>query len=100
MNITKKTEGNTTTFVLSGRLDTITSPQLEKELKVFFDETPGNLVFDFKDLEYISSSGLRIVLWSQKEINKLEKTMKVSGVNETVREVFEITGFTGIVNIE
>ena len=86
------------TIALEGRLDTNTSPQLEKELK---DEIDGvtSLTFDFKALEYISSAGLRVLLSAQKIMNK-QGSMKVIHVNEMVMEVFVNMGFAGIMTIE
>lgn len=99
MEITKNLNGNTTTLALSGRLDTVTSTQLSNELGQVFEGGPVNLVFDFTSLEYISSAGLRVLLTAQKKINALGTEMKITGVNDTVREIFDITGFSGIINI-
>jgi anti-sigma B factor antagonist len=86
------------TIALEGRLDTNTSPQLEKELK---DEIDGvtSLTFDFKALEYISSAGLRVLLSAQKIINK-QGSMKITNVNSEIMEIFEVTGFSDILDIE
>lgn len=99
MNITKSINENTTTLVLSGRLDTVTSTQLSNELGVVFQEGAVNLVFDFKALEYVSSAGLRVLLTAQKKINSLGMEMKIISISETVKEIFDITGFSGIINI-
>lgn len=82
---------------VSGRLDTITAPELEATLKDLFGST-NNLEFDFSELEYISSAGLRVLLGAQKTMNKIG-TMTVKNVNSSVMEVFEITGFKDILNI-
>jgi anti-sigma B factor antagonist len=100
MEIKKTIDGNTTVLKLSGRLDTITSPQLGKELDTVFEAGAINLTFDLSALDYISSSGLRVLLSAQKKINSLGTSMKITGVNETVKEIFEVTGFTGILSIE
>ena len=86
------------TIALEGRLDTNTSPQLEKELK---DEIDGvaSLTFDFKALEYISSAGLRVLLSAQKIMNK-QGSMKITNVNSEIMEIFEVTGFSDIMDIE
>jgi anti-sigma B factor antagonist len=86
------------TIALEGRLDTNTSPQLEKELK---DEIDGvtSLTFDFKALEYISSAGLRVLLSAQKIMNK-QGSMKITNVNSEIMEIFEVTGFSDILDIE
>lgn len=83
---------------IEGRLDTTTAPQLEKEILSLPADTT-DLVFDMEKLDYISSAGLRIILSAQKRMNKVG-TLKLISVNETVMEVFEITGFTDILTIE
>ncbi len=97
MTILKKTNGTETTLVLQGRLDTTTAPQLESELK---EATIGttSLILNFDELEYISSAGLRILLSTQKVMNKQGK-MVICGSNETILEVFEVTGFSDILNL-
>lgn len=100
MTITKTIHGNTVNLTLTGRLDTITSGQLSAELEVVFKDGAVHLVFDFHALDYISSSGLRVLLSAQKKVNALGTTMKITGVNETVKEIFEVTGFTGIMILE
>ncbi len=99
MKITRNTSGNTTTLALQGRLDTVTSTQLANELSVIFEGGAVNLVFDFSVLEYISSAGLRVLLIAQKKVNALETEMKIIGANEAVKEIFDITGFSGIIKI-
>ncbi len=99
MKITKNTSGNTTTLALQGRLDTVTSTQLANELSAIFEGEAINLVFDFAALDYISSAGLRVLLTAQKKVNVLGTEMKIIGANETVKEVFNITGFSGIMII-
>ena len=98
MTINKISEDNQLTLSLSGRLDTTTAPKLEAELKNSINEVE-RLVFDFKELEYISSAGLRILLNSQKVMNK-QGEMIVCNVNDTIADVFEITGFVDILTIE
>ena len=98
MNITKSKEGSTLTVALEGRLDTTTSPQLEAELKTSLDDVK-DLVFDIKDLEYISSAGLRVLLSAQKVMNK-QGSMKVKNISQEIREIFEVTGFDELLNIE
>lgn len=99
MKITKNTSGNTTTLALQGRLDTVTSTQLANELSAIFEGEVVNLVFDFATLEYISSAGLRVILTAQKKVNALGTEMKIIGANESVKEIFDITGFSGIMKI-
>ena len=98
MTIDKTVDGTTVAMVLAGRLDTSTAPQLEAELK---QTLPGmtRLELDFNSLEYLSSAGLRVLLSAQKTMNK-QGEMILRNVNETVMEVFEITGFSYILTIE
>ena len=98
MTINKKSEGEKLTLTLSGRLDTNTSPALEAELKHSVGGVK-ELIFDFYDVEYISSAGLRILLAAQKVMNR-QGSMKLTGVSADVMEVFEITGFSDILTIE
>ena len=98
MNITKKTEGSTLIIALEGRLDTMTAPELEAELKASMDSA-DKLVLDFTALDYISSAGLRVLLSAHKAMSA-KGGMKVIHVNEIVREVFDVTGFCDILTIE
>ena len=97
MNISKKQEGQRLEVILEGRLDTTTTPELENEIKDL--SSVNDLVFDFSKLEYISSAGLRVLLATQKEMNKHGK-MTIKNVNKDVMEVFSITGFVDILHIE
>ncbi len=97
MEITKTNEQGIMNLAVSGRLDTMTAPQLEKALDDLSDVKELN--FDFSNLEYVSSAGLRVLLASQKTMNKQGK-MVIRNVNETIMEVFEITGFADILTIE
>jgi len=98
MNVNKKLNGNELKIELEGRLDTNTSPELENELKKYLDNI-SSLIFDFKNLEYISSAGLRVILSTQKIMNT-KGDMVIKNVNDLVMEVFDATGFTDILNIE
>ena len=98
LNIEKKTEGTALQVTLTGRLDTTTAPQLESELKSSLDGVTS-LVMDFEKLEYISSAGLRVLLSAQKIMNK-QGEMKLIHVNDVINEIFDVTGFSDILNIE
>ena len=98
LSIEKKTNGSELTIALSGRLDTTTAPELEKELKASLDGVTA-LTIDMAALEYISSAGLRVLLSAQKIMNR-QGEMKVTHVNETIQEIFEVTGFSDILSIE
>lgn len=98
MTIKKKENGSAVTVEVIGRLDTTTAPELEGELSRLQDAS--EMIFDFARLEYISSAGLRVLLAEQKAMNAKSGTMKLINVNDTVMEVFEITGFADILTIE
>ena len=98
MIIDKQLNGRELTLSLTGRWDTTTAPELEAVIK---ENITGvtNLVMDFAGLEYLSSAGLRVILSAQKTMNK-QGEMVIRNVNETINEVFEITGFIDILTIE
>ena len=98
LNINVKSEGEKLTVKLEGRLDTTTSPELESELGMNLDGIK-ELVFDFNGLEYLSSAGLRVLLNAQKTMNQ-QGEMKVTGANDELKEIFDVTGFVDILNIE
>ena len=98
MTIDKKTAGSELTITLIGRLDTNTAPQLENELKVSLGGVES-LTLDFAGLDYLSSAGLRVLLAAQKIMNR-QGRMVVRNVNETISEIFEVTGFCDILTIE
>ena len=98
MTIQKNLQGTTLRVTLEGRLDTTTAPQLEAELKASLDGIT-ELDLDFEKLEYLSSAGLRVLLAAQKTMNK-QGSMVIHHVNETIHEVFEVTGFIDILTIE
>ena len=98
MKIIKNQEGATLTVALEGRLDTTTAPDLEAELVKDMPEVE-TLTMDFTELQYISSAGLRVLLSAHKVMNG-KGGMKIINANEIVKEVFDVTGFTDILNIE
>ena len=98
MDINKVADNGKLKVAISGRLDTTTAPQLENELSENLDGVT-ELTIDFAELSYISSAGLRVLLATQKKMNK-QGSMKLVNVNEIVMEVFEITGFVDILTIE
>ena len=98
MNITKNRSGNALNIAIEGRIDTTTAPQLEAELQGSLDGVT-ELKMDLSNLEYISSSGLRLLLSAQKTMDG-KGTMTVLNPGEMVNEVLEVTGFSDILNIE
>ena len=98
MTIEKNLNAAELTVKVTGRLDTTTAPELEASLKESFTGVE-KLVLDFASLEYLSSAGLRVLLQAQKTMNK-QGEMVVRNVNETISEIFEVTGFSDVLTIE
>ena len=99
MNITKSYNEKELTLSIEGRIDTVTSQDLEKEI----DEEYGNfdsLIMDFTDLEYISSAGLRVLIVTQKKLKRENIPFVIKNVNDSVGEIFRITGFNKILKIK
>ena len=93
MKIEKKNNGNEVTLLLTGRLDTTTAPQLEAEINASLPDAQ-KMILDFQELEYLSSAGLRVLLGTHKAFMKRgDGDLLIRHVNETIQEVFEITGF-------
>ncbi|MCR4615734.1 MAG: STAS domain-containing protein [Clostridiales bacterium] len=98
MQIKSNRENDRLTIFISGRVDTVTAPELER----YINENIGGvieLILDLKDMSYTSSAGLRVILKTQKAMNK-QGSMKVVNVQDDVMEIFEMTGFSDILNIE
>ena len=98
MTIEKKVNNESAILIVSGRLDTQTAPELEGELDAVLSGLK-ELTFDMTNLEYVSSAGLRVILKAQKAMN-MQGSMKLTGVNDSIMEVFDITGFLDILTIE
>ena len=98
MTIEKNLSGTELTLTIAGRLDTTTAPQLEAEFKQNIGGVE-KLILDFAALEYLSSAGLRVLLAAQKVMNK-QGEMVVRNINETISEIFEVTGFSDVLTIE
>ncbi len=98
LDINKFAEGEKLTIKLTGRLDTTTAPELEEQVNASLSGIK-TLLFDVADMEYISSAGLRVLLASQKLMNK-QGNMKVLHPTDDVKEIFEVTGFSDILTIE
>ncbi len=98
MQITKTTENDKLTLALEGRLDTLTAPLLEAEVVGKLDGVK-TLVFDFQNLAYVSSAGLRILFMAQKVMSK-QGQMIVKNVNSDINDIFRVTGFSNILTIE
>ncbi len=98
MTVTKKLEGTKLTAAFEGRLDTNTTPQAEQELTGSLDNVK-ELILDFKQLDYISSAGLRLLLMLQKKMNN-QGSMTIINANDMVKEIFEVTGFSDVLNVK
>ncbi len=98
MTIDKTINGEVLSYALTGRLDTNTAPELEAEVKATI-EGIADLTFDFAEVEYISSAGLRVLLYAQKVMNK-QGAMKLVNVRPEILEIFEVTGFVDILTIK
>ena len=98
MTIEQKKNGSALTIAPEGYLDTATAPELKAVLDTALAGVT-ELTFDFEKLEYISSSGLRLLLFAQKAMDR-QGSMKVIHANETVMEIFEVTGFSDFLTIE
>lgn len=98
MTVNKLIDNKTAKLIVTGRIDSITATTLDTSINDCIS-TIDNLILDFNDVEYISSACLRVLIKTQKGLGK-RKTMKLIGVSENVMEVFELTGFNTIIDIE
>lgn len=101
LEIEKAYIGNKAALYIKGRIDTQTAPEFQKYIDDFLDGLDGDLLLDFSEVEYLSSAGLRSILYARKKIKSLEEEFDFSIINvsPSVMEVFEMTGFTDIINI-
>lgn len=97
VNISEKQDA----FIVSvrGRMDAVTAPELEKTIYKYADSDKGKIILDFNELEYISSAGLRVVLVTAKKMKAKQGELLVSGLKDTVKDVFELSGFYSIIKI-
>jgi len=100
MKIEIRKEDGKRWFMLDGRLDTTAAPQLSAVIEEELRDDVKEVEIDMKQCAYVASSGLRVILQAQKNINRAGGSMVVKNVNETVMEVFEMTGFSSILTIE
>ena len=99
LNITKNEAEKALCICLEGKLDTVTSPDLEDSIKESI-EGKEELILDFENLSYVSSAGLRVLLAVQKIMNGCGGTMKVLHVNQEIMDIFDVTGFADILTID
>lgn len=101
IRIAKTKQGEKVVLTIAGRIDTTTSPVFEKELEDIFAKGTKEIILDFKDVDYISSAGLRVILYAQKTINNIcWGNMVVRNVNDTIMEIFNMTGFSDFLTIK
>ncbi len=99
MNIKTRTERDITVVALAGNLDSNTSPEAQQALDAILAGGSRKIVVDFTALDYISSAGLRVLLGAAKRLGGAEGGLRLFGLNETVREVFHISGFSTILSV-
>ena len=99
MEITTRDAGDTKVVTLIGKLDTNTTPVAESEIGAVLDEGASKLLINFEQLSYISSSGLRLLLATAKRLKASGGELKVCSLNEMATEVFEVSGFSAILNV-
>ena len=98
LKIDKTVEGNRIVFALEGKLDTLTSPDLDEQVQASLNDVK-ELVFDFGNLKYISSAGLRVILKTQQDLPEGGE-LKIVRVDPVIMDIFDATGFSEILNIE
>ena len=99
MNVASRSEGDVTVVHVEGNLDTNTAPDAQQHLDALQDSGVGKILVNFTDLDYISSAGLRVLLATAKRMGAAGGSLRICGLNETVNEVFEISGFSVILNV-
>lgn len=99
MEITTRDEGDTKIVMLNGKLDTNTTPAAESEINTLLDAGASKLLINFEQISYISSSGLRLLLATAKRLKSSGGDLKVCALNEMATEVFEVSGFSSILNV-
>jgi anti-sigma B factor antagonist len=99
MNITKTTKGNDLILSLSGRIDTITQIQLSNEIDKILNDEFNNLFLDFGEVVYVSSAGIRVIIETHKKITSRGYKLELTNMNDTVKNIFDITGISNIISI-
>ena len=99
MNVTERTEGNVVVLQLQGRLDGNTAKDFEDKLLASIDKGEHQVALDLSDLDYIGSAGLRVMLIGAKRVKATKGMFVLSSLHPNVKEVFDISGFTGIFNV-
>ena len=100
MEIANRLENEILIIAISGRLDAATAPIADETIKKTLEEHTNRLLFDLKDLEYLSSGGLRVILGAAKEMRRREGKVALAGLNKFVYEIFEVSGFQSLIPIK
>lgn len=100
MEIDHKVENGIINIAINGRLDAATSPVAEESIKKIMEADENRLLFDFSNLEYLSSGGLRVILGAAKEIRRREGKVVLAALKPYVYEIFEVSGFTAMIPIK
>ena len=98
MKVTSSKKGSTCTLTVEGKIDTITAPELEEAVK---SNLPicEKMIFDFTNVEYITSAGLRVLVYAQRELMK-KGGVEITGVNDSIKNVFTVTGMYKVLKIK
>lgn len=99
MNIETTTIDAVTVVALEGNLDTNTSVDTESRVNTLIDDGAGKLLVDFEKVDFVSSAGLRVLLATAKKLGTIGGSLRICGLNEVVNEVFEISGFSSILDV-
>lgn len=99
MKIKQRKQADFLIFDLNGHFDTTTAPEVEVEINKIIDEQVNKIIINLSDVEYISSSGLRVLLGTLKQLKKEDGVLRIFGLNETVQEIFDISGFSVIFDL-
>ena len=100
MKIDVKQDGEIFVVELEGRMDTNTSAEFQKEMEAYYSKEGFNMILDFDKLDFVSSAGLRVLLLIQKKSKALSGSLVIKNVKPEIQEVFDMTGFSDILNIE
>ncbi len=99
MDVTVKEVNEVRVLLFEGNLDTNTAPQAQSQIDKLIDGGSSKILINFDDLNYISSAGLRVLLATAKKLKKASGDLKICGLNQTVQEVFDISGFSSILSV-
>ena len=99
MEVKFNKQDSSLTVTISGNIDTVTAPELDSKLQENISDIK-DLVLDFAAVDYISSAGLRVILMANQQMEDVDGNLTIKNVNEDVRDVFEMTGFDSLLNLE